>query len=43
MPRASWMEHQLQEELKEKDFRLERAQEITTALSAGSIDDEDGI
>jgi hypothetical protein len=35
--------HQMEEELEEKDFRLERAQEMTTALSAGSIDDPGGI
>ena len=43
MPRTIYMRHQLEEELEEKDLRLERAQEMTTALSAGSIDDEDGI
>ena len=31
--------HQLEEELKEKDFCLKRAQETTTALSARSIGD----
>ena len=35
--------HQLEKELEEKDFRLKRAQEMTTALSAGGIDDEGGI
>ena len=34
--------HQLEEELEEKEFLLKRAQEMTTAMSAGSIDDPGG-
>ena len=35
--------HHLEEDLEEKNFRIDRAQEMTTALSAGSIDDEGEI